>query len=48
VCYAKVVSARNVTLSLPDDLIRKAKVHAAQRNSTVNALVRREEMHERR
>ena len=33
--------ARNITLSLPDDLIRKAKVHAAQRNSTVNALVRK-------
>jgi hypothetical protein len=35
-------------LSLPDDLIRKAKGHAAQRDSTVNELVRREEMHERR
>ena len=34
------MAARNITLSLPDDLIRKAKVHAAQRNSTVNALVR--------
>jgi plasmid stability protein len=35
------MAARNITLSLPDDLIRKAKVHAAQRNSTVNALVRK-------
>jgi plasmid stability protein len=35
------VAARNITLSLPDNLIRKAKVYAAQRNSTVNALVRK-------
>jgi len=35
------MAARNITLSLPDDLIRKAKVHAAQHNSTVNALVRK-------
>lgn len=34
------MAARNITLSLPDDLIRKAKTHAARRNSTVNALVR--------
>jgi len=36
-----MAAARNITLSLPEDLIRKAKVHAAQRNSTVNALVRK-------
>jgi|HubBroStandDraft_1064217.scaffolds.fasta_scaffold01030_16 plasmid stability protein len=35
------MAARNITLSLPDDPIRKAKVHAAQRKSTVNALVRK-------
>jgi hypothetical protein len=35
------MGARNITLSLPDDLTRKAKVHAAQRNSTVNTLVRK-------
>jgi len=34
------MTARNITLSLPDDLIRKAKVYAAQRNSSLNALVR--------
>jgi plasmid stability protein len=41
VCYAEIVAARNITLSLPDDLIRKAKMHVAQRNSSVNALVRK-------
>jgi plasmid stability protein len=35
------MGTRNITLSLPDDLIRKAKVHAARRNSSVNALVRK-------
>jgi hypothetical protein len=35
-----MAAARKITLSLPGDLIRRAKVHAAQRNSTVNALVR--------
>ena len=35
------MAVRNITLSLPDQLIRKAKVHAAQRSSTVNALVRK-------
>jgi plasmid stability protein len=35
------MAARNITLSLPDDLIRKAKAHAAQRNTSVNALVRK-------
>jgi plasmid stability protein len=31
---------RNITLSLPVDLIRQAKVYAAQHDTTVNALVR--------
>jgi len=31
--------ARNLTLSLPDDLVRKAKVLAAQRDTSVSALV---------
>jgi plasmid stability protein len=35
------MGTRNITLSLPDDLIRKAKMHAAQRTSSVNALVRK-------
>jgi hypothetical protein len=30
---------RNITLSLPDDLVRKAKVLAAQRDTSVSALV---------
>jgi len=35
------VPASNITLSLPSELIRKAKLCAARRNSTVNALVRK-------
>lgn len=30
---------RNVTLCLPDDLVRKAKVHAAERDTSLSALV---------
>jgi len=30
---------RNITLSLPDELVRKAKVLAAQRDTSVSALV---------
>lgn len=33
------MSSRNITLSLPDELIRKAKVLAAQRDTSVSALV---------
>ena len=31
---------RNITFSLPSDLIRKAKVYAAEHDTTVNTLVR--------
>lgn len=31
---------RNVTFSLPADLVRRAKVYAAERDTTVNSLVR--------
>lgn len=34
------VELRNITFSLPSDLIRRAKVHAAQHDTTVNAWVR--------
>jgi hypothetical protein len=34
------VEKRNITLSLPVDLIKKAKVYAAKRDTTVNQLVR--------
>jgi plasmid stability protein len=34
------VSSRNITFNLPADLIRQAKIHAAERDTTVNALVR--------
>jgi plasmid stability protein len=38
-CYAGVMVKRNITLSLPADLIRQAKVYAAQNDTSVNALV---------
>jgi plasmid stability protein len=31
---------RNITLSLPTDLIRQAKIYAAEHDTTVNALIR--------
>jgi plasmid stability protein len=34
------VAIRNITFSLPSDLIRKAKVHAAEHDTTINTLVR--------
>ena len=34
------VSNRNITLSLPTDLIRKVKIHAAEHDTTVNAFVK--------
>lgn len=34
------MEARNITFNLPADLIRQAKVYAAQHDTTVNALVR--------
>jgi plasmid stability protein len=35
------MTTRNITLNLPSDLIRQAKVHAAKHDTTVNAFVRR-------
>jgi predicted transcriptional regulator len=34
------VRTRNVTLALPDDLLRRLKVIAAQRDSSISALLR--------
>lgn len=31
--------SRNVTLALPDELVRRAKVYAAQRDTSVSSLV---------
>lgn len=40
-CYAGfVATTRNLTLSLPVDLIHKAKTHAASRHTSINRLVR--------
>mgnify|MGYP002736163051 CR=1 FL=1 len=33
------MATRNITLSLPDDLVRRAKVLAAQQDTSVSALV---------
>lgn len=33
------MAARNITLSLPEELVRRAKVFAAQRDTSVSALV---------
>jgi plasmid stability protein len=34
------VAARNITFKLPEDLLKRAKVYAAQQDTTVNSLVR--------
>jgi len=34
------VETRNVTFNLPSDLVRQAKIYAAEHDTTVNALVR--------
>jgi plasmid stability protein len=34
------VSSRNVTFHLPEDLLRAAKIYAAEHETTVNSLVR--------
>jgi plasmid stability protein len=34
------VATRNITFHLPDDLLREAKVYAAQHDTSVNALVK--------
>ena len=34
------METRNITFSLPADLIRKAKVYAAEHDTTINTLVR--------
>jgi hypothetical protein len=39
-CYTRKVENRNLTLSLPTELIRKAKVYAAEHDTTINTLVR--------
>jgi hypothetical protein len=37
--YVKTVKKRNLTLNLPADLIREAKVQAAERNMSLNAWI---------
>ena len=34
------METRNITFSLPVDLVRKAKVYAAEHDTTINTLVR--------
>jgi plasmid stability protein len=38
--HLNLVGARNITFSLPADLIREAKIYAARHDTTVNSLVR--------
>ena len=40
VWYAIYVEMRNITLSLPVELLRRAKVYAAEHETTINTLVR--------
>lgn len=35
------MTTRNITLSMPDELVRRAKILAAQRDTSVSALVAR-------
>jgi plasmid stability protein len=39
-CYTTFVETRNITFHLPVALIRRAKIYAAEHDTTVNALVR--------
>lgn len=39
-CYTDNVEMRNITITLPADLVRAARVFAAERDTTVNALLR--------
>jgi len=39
VLHCFTVSTRNITLSVPDDIVRKVKVLAAQRDTSVSAIV---------
>lgn len=39
-CYTEFVEKRNITLSLPTELLRRAKLYAAVHDTTVNTLVR--------
>jgi hypothetical protein len=38
-CYTAHVETRNITLTMPESLVRRARVVAAQRDTSVSALV---------
>lgn len=38
-CYIRRMDTRNITLTLPADLVRRARVLAAERDTSVSALV---------
>lgn len=40
VCTLNSVKSRNITFSLPADLIRGARIYAAERDKTINGVVR--------
>ena len=39
-CHTEITALRNITFSLPADLIHEAKVYAAEHDVTINAVVR--------
>lgn len=38
-CYTVFVASRNVTLALPEDLLRRVKLVAAKRDTSISALL---------
>src|SRR5581483_1465971 len=39
-CYTDSVKSRNITITLPAELVRTARIFAAERDTTLNALLR--------
>ena len=39
-CGTHIIVDRNITFSLPADLVRQAKIYAAEHDTTMNAFVR--------
>ena len=38
-CYTLLVASRNVTLALPEDLLRRLKIVAAKQDTSISALL---------
>ena len=39
-CYTDTVESRNITITLPAELVRAARIFAAERDTSLNALLR--------